>query len=294
MDDGPKVSIVLPCYNGARLLRRSVESCLRQTYRNLELILVDDRSTDPTYELMRSFADPRVRVLRNARNLRLPRSLNEGFRAATGEVLTWTSDDNEYLPGAIASMLETMRSSGADLVYADYWAVFEDTGTEELRTLPDRLDLGRRNDVGACFLYTRRVYEAVGDYDPDFEIVEDYDYWMRITARFRAARCPKALYRYLYHSRSLTTASAYHQWFWDRVLKYHRGHLPYRQAAPAVREFFRQAVRMKRTRAEKIAFCRRTFGRLFRISPGLGAAVAWMTATASGPSASAVPVQQEA
>lgn len=100
-ENSPKVSIVLPTYNGARYLRQSIDSCLGQTYRNLELIVVDDASTDTTPEIIRSYQDPRIRVIRHEKSKMLPESLNTGFRAVSGDYLTWTSDDNYYVPEAI-------------------------------------------------------------------------------------------------------------------------------------------------------------------------------------------------
>src|ERR1043165_1952652 len=98
MCDNPVISIVLPSFNGSTYLSKSIDSCLSQTYSNLELILVDDASTDDTPRIMQQYAaqDSRVRVLQNATNRKLPASLNIGFRAARGRYLTWTSDDNLY------------------------------------------------------------------------------------------------------------------------------------------------------------------------------------------------------
>ena len=95
----PVVSIVLPSYNGKKYIRESIESVLAQTFPYWELVLVDDCSTDGTGAVMDAYAskDSRIRVIHNATNQRLPRSLNIGFRETWGEYLTWTSDDNRYL-----------------------------------------------------------------------------------------------------------------------------------------------------------------------------------------------------
>jgi len=119
-ESSPKVSIVLPTYNGERYLRRAIESCLEQTHQNIELVVVDDCSTDSTPEIIQSFADPRLVYLRNQRNQGLPRGLNIGFARTTGQYLSWTSDDNEYAPTAIEEMLRALRDSpDGEFVYAD-------------------------------------------------------------------------------------------------------------------------------------------------------------------------------
>ena len=170
------VSIVLPTHNGERYLLRAIASCLGQTHRALELILVAAGSTDGTPGVIAALGDPRVKAVRNARNLGLPRSLNVGFARSTGAYLSWTSDDNEYAPTAIAEMLDALdRDAAADFVYADYTAVDEASGEIEPRVLPDAPELARWNTIGACFLDTRRVYDAVGGFDPRVALAEGYE-----------------------------------------------------------------------------------------------------------------------
>ena len=201
-----RVSIVLPVYNGEGRVHQAITSCLLQTHRDIELVVVDDCSTDRTPEIVKSFDDPRIVYIRNVRNAGLPGALNIGFARTTGNYLTWTSDDNEYAPTAIAEMLRALRGSPeVDFVYADYTAYFESTGETERRKLPDELALDRTNTVGACFLYTRRVYEIVGDFDVRMPLVEDYDYWIRVSKRFRMKHLPMDLYLYRYHAKSLTS-----------------------------------------------------------------------------------------
>lgn len=204
MTNSPLISIVLPTYNGQKYLRQSIESCLRQTYQNLELIAVDDCSTDQTPEIVRSFDDARIRYVRNETNQRLPRSLNIGFAQARGEYLTWTSDDNFYKPDAVKKMFDFLQKQQADFVYADIISmVREDLSNTQIKNLPDSDQLKNKNCVMACFLYTRRVYEKTGDYDPDMELIEDYDYWVRVSKNFQLRHLAEPLYYYRYHEHSL-------------------------------------------------------------------------------------------
>ncbi len=216
---GGLVSIVLPTHNGVRFLRQSVESCLAQTHRNLELIVVDDASTDGTAGVLAGLADARVTVVRNERNLGLPASLNAGFARARGGWLTWTSDDNWYEPEAIGAMLRFLTGRGGDFVRCDYFVVEDEAGAADgsgggkgdgrprLERLPDEADLAAANSVGPCFLYSRTVREAVGEYDPEALLAEDYDYWIRAAKRFSLERLPEPHYHYRRHSGSLTARS---------------------------------------------------------------------------------------
>ena len=202
----PLVSIILPTYNRAARLAGALESCLSQTYPRIEVIVVDDGSTDETPDVVARFAglDARVRALHQS-NERLPRALNAGFRASRGDYLTWTSDDNRYLPDAIALMAAALDAQpGIGLVYCDYEEV-SDSGEVRRVHLPDPALLPQQNCVGACFLYRRSVYETVGEYDTGLFLAEDYDYWLRINRRFLMRHLPGVCpYRYGSHSDSLT------------------------------------------------------------------------------------------
>lgn len=195
----PLVSIVLPTYKRAHLLPHAIRSVLAQTYPNWELIVVDDNSPDDTAKVVGSFTDPRIRYVKNEPNLKLPRALNRGFSLARGEFLTWTSDDNLYAPRAIEAMVGRLQSGKCDLVYADYWLFSEqDEAGRPLDPQHDRLpndvQLEKGNHIGACFLYTRRLYETIGDYDPELFLVEDYDFFIRASKKFRFAHLAQPLY----------------------------------------------------------------------------------------------------
>ena len=193
------VSIVLPTYKRAQLLQLAVRSVLAQTYTNWELIVVDDNSPDETAAVMAGFTDPRIRYVRNDPNLKLPRTLNRGFALARGDFLTWTSDDNLFAEQAVEKMVARLQAGGCDLVYADYH-LFEKQDAEGRPLdpvhdkLPAREQLAQGNHIGACFLYTRSVYEAVGDYDPELFLVEDYDYFIRVARQFTLAHIAEPLY----------------------------------------------------------------------------------------------------
>lgn len=202
------VSIVLPVYNGAANLKESIESVLRQTYTNFELIVVNDCSTDPTELVVTEYQkkDSRVKLFNNEVNLKLPKSLNRGFEEAEGEYLTWTSDDNIFLPNAIERMVQTLEENpNVDMVYTDYQKidaqgqVIEENCAEELEWICCT------NPIGACFLYTRAIAQKVGKYNPDMFLAEDYDYWIRIFRNGNIYFLKENLYQYRVHGGSLSS-----------------------------------------------------------------------------------------
>jgi glycosyltransferase involved in cell wall biosynthesis len=200
------ISIVLPAYNGSKYIRESILSCLNQTHKNVELIVVDDCSGDNTPDIVTSFDDARITVIRHDKNQGLPHALNTGFRYAHSDYLTWTSDDNYYAEEALEKMLSFLKTNQCSFVYCDYY-LFDDGNPDalSLMQLPDMPTLAQRNTIGPCFLYSRTVKERIGDYDPDTRLAEDYDYWLRVAKEFAMRHLPEPLYFYRLHPHSLTT-----------------------------------------------------------------------------------------
>jgi glycosyltransferase involved in cell wall biosynthesis len=225
------VSVVLPVYNGARYLRESLANVLGQSYRNLELIVVDDASSDATPDILAEFAaqDARVRVLRQPRNRRLPAALNAGFDAARGEYFTWTSDDNRMRPGMLAALAGFLsRHPDTEMIFADEQLIGEEgapardldfcphfqhppgSGAIRWPRDPGRLNFVNENFIGGCFLYRAWTARVLGPYDERCFGFEDYDYWLRMNALFRIRHLDtdEPLYDYRVHPRSLTARKA--------------------------------------------------------------------------------------
>lgn len=220
-----KVSIVLPVYNGEKYVGKSIESVLSQTFENIELIIVNDCSTDNTGTVIRGYAqkDNRIRIIENETNQKLPKSLNIGFANATGDYFTWTSDDNQYRPDAIEKMLNALEDNPElSFVYADYTIVKLD-GTLIREAKNDEPDCIRfYNVVGACFLYTRELAELAGEYNAEMFLAEDYEFWIRCYMHGKFMHIKEDLYYYGMHEKNLTSTRQKeigHQTYY--VMNYH-------------------------------------------------------------------------
>jgi len=232
----PLVSVVLPTYKRAHLLRYAVDSVLAQTYPNIELIIVDDCSPDDTPAVAQQIVDPRVRYNRNKTNLKLPATLNRGVSLSQGDYLTWTSDDNLFTPRAIEKMVERLRAGDCEFVFADYFDYADldaDTG-RPVDAIHEKLPfppvLEKVNRIGACFLYTRNVYETIGDYDTELFLVEDYDYFIRISKRFAICHIPEPLYYFRRFDESLFCSRFHEIKAADMLVRYRNGLLSKEQA----------------------------------------------------------------
>jgi glycosyltransferase involved in cell wall biosynthesis len=204
------ISIVLPVCNGERYLRESIDSVLNQTYRNWELIIVDDCSTDSSAKIAREYTkkDKRIYYYRNENNLRLPRNLNKGFKLARGNYLTWTSDDNRFKSTALEKMYSALKNDiDAQFVFASCRVINSEGSPIEYIMVDNKRkkQIVGHNVVGACFMYTRKAYEEVGEYNPEFVLVEDYDYWQRMYTKFNAVVISEILYEYRWHDGALTS-----------------------------------------------------------------------------------------
>lgn len=222
----PLISVILPVYNHADMLTGAAWSVLNNTYPNLELIILDDGSTDEIDAALRPFASlPRVRIYRQP-NQKLPRALTHAHRLARGEFIAWTSADNLYAPAALETLARTLLAHPeAALAYADV-AVIDDAGhplldesyrpqnqdptrRDVMRLYRDARPLGHEGDnyVNACFLFRRRAAEALEcNYADDLRGLEDYDFWMRLqkAGPFVHARNRQPLYFYRVHQRTMS------------------------------------------------------------------------------------------
>src|SRR3712207_3671984 len=108
--DSPKVTVLMAVYNGEAYLREAVDRILGQTFTDLEFLVVSDGSTDGSAEILRSYADPRLRVVENERNLKLIASLNRGLELARGEYVARMDADDVSLPDRLAKQVAYLEA----------------------------------------------------------------------------------------------------------------------------------------------------------------------------------------
>lgn len=204
----PKISVVLPVYNGDTYLKTSIESVLDQTYRDFELIIVDDCSTDNTASIAKKYEESYANIfyIKNEVNLKLPEALNKGFSQALGEYWTWTSCDNLYLPNAFQQLVAAHEAAkNIGLVYADMKNINNHGDIIGVLEAGDPEDLIFRNVVGACFLYKASIAQQIGGYNKNAFLCEDYEYWLRLSRIASLKPIKECLYLYRFHSDSLSS-----------------------------------------------------------------------------------------
>lgn len=127
METTPLVSVVMPAYNASRFLRQAVDSVLAQTYANLELIIVDDCSTDDTLQIMQDYAarDSRVRIIAGETNQGVARVRNRGIQEARGAYIALLDSDDVWAETKLEKQLACVRETHADIVYCSFDLVDE-------------------------------------------------------------------------------------------------------------------------------------------------------------------------
>jgi glycosyltransferase involved in cell wall biosynthesis len=197
------VSIIVPSFNQGKFIRETIESCLSQDYRPLEIIVMDGGSKDKTVAILKSFDAPELHW-RSEPDRGVVDAVNKGLQAARGDILTIQSSDDVFLPGALTAAVNALTERpDAGLVCGDVELIDADShliGADELCEFDLAAYLGRLQYIpqpGTCF--TRQAMDAVGGWRDGISYAADADFWMRIACRFQVIKLRRRLARYRYH-----------------------------------------------------------------------------------------------
>lgn len=219
----PKVSIVIPVYNGANYLCEAIDSALAQSYENVEVIVVNDGSSDQgaTERIIFSYGD-RIRYL-SKENGGVASALNIGIRNMTGEYFSWLSHDDVYYPDKVTSQVEWLRQHEGQrdvILYSDFDLIDSDskvTGSTRVRHLePEEFTrhLITEHSVNGCtILVSKSCLDKTGLFDESLRTTQDYDLWFRLSWHFAFVHLPIPLIKSRIHCQqgSLSMSSLMHR-----------------------------------------------------------------------------------
>jgi len=206
--NGPKVSVVITCYNLGRYLDEAVESVLTQSFQNFEILIVDDGSTDEaTRRLLTDYRKPHTRVLRSE-NRGLSAARNLGAAHTTGPYLCMV-DADDRLESSMLDKSVAALDEDPGLAFVSHW--LETFGDETWEWKPTRCDLPAlldANTVNGAALTRREAIEAVGGFDETMrDGCEDWDLWISMVERgLRGRILPEVLFRYRRRRESMSRA----------------------------------------------------------------------------------------
>jgi glycosyltransferase involved in cell wall biosynthesis len=222
-DEMPLVTVVVPAYNAGRFLAEAIRSAQRQTYERVEILVVDDGSTDDTAEQVHALtaADPRVRLLRQE-NGGVAAARNRGIEAARGAFVAPLDADDLWYPEKLARQVQAMMAADetVGLVYTG-WERLEEDGRPvpgSVRApkgggeMADRLVLGNVISCASVPLFRRACLDVVGGYDDHRRFrgqgCEDWDLYLRMAERYAFAVVPECLVGYRRSRGSMSTGCA--------------------------------------------------------------------------------------
>lgn len=195
----PVVSVIIPTYNRAEILPRAIDSILEQSFRDLEVIVVDDYSKDKTQAVVNSYSSARLEYIQHERNKGANAARNTGIRAATGEYIAFLDDDDMWLEMKVENQLEEFKSQETSfgLVYSGRRVIKEKEVIEDyIPTQEGSIyrNLLRRNVIPSeTPLIRAKCFDRVGKFDTDFESCQDWDMWLRIAKLYDISYVPKIL-----------------------------------------------------------------------------------------------------
>lgn len=235
----PRVSILLPSYNGEKFIARAIASVRNQSYPDWELLVLDDGSTDRTPEIVEEVmrSDPRVHYKKNEVNMGIQKTLNIGLRVAQGEYVARIDDDDEWVDqDKLARQTEFLDRHSDHLLIGTGTIVTDVSGKEIFRFLSPLVDeevrrtLLRRN----CFthssvMFRRDPVREAGGYSEarGSRHVEDYELWLRLGLRGKLANLPFYSVRFTLHPSNISSRNKLTQLRRDVALVWrHRADYP--------------------------------------------------------------------
>ena len=208
MKKAPLVSIYITNYNYGSYIKEAIESVLNQSFKDIELIIIDDGSTDNSREIIESYAHLNNTRIIFQKNKGLNVTNNIAMRLAHGKYLVRLDADDYFSEDAIEKMCLKLESdSQLGLVFPDYFLIdtLGDVIAKEQRHAFDKdVSLLDQPAHGACTMIRRSFLEKLGGYNESFSCQDGYDLWIRFTAKYKVANINEPLFYYRQHNSNLT------------------------------------------------------------------------------------------
>ena len=208
----PLISVLMPVYNNIAFLGESIGSILNQTFKDFELIILDDGSTEPISDVIRALDDPRIIHLKHFVNVGIAGSLNHCLDVARGAFLARQDSDDVSFPTRFAEQIRMFRD---DVGLVSSWGFTMGINgrrvpssadidlCSHIRVSDEMIQRGIGTDnyiLGAASVYRREVFRRIGYYDEVLLRAEDYNYWIRTLQHFGVAIVRRELYKRRRHA----------------------------------------------------------------------------------------------
>ncbi len=209
----PKISVIMPVYNGERYLKEAIDSILCQSFRDFEFIIIDDGSKDSSADIVKGYTDERIRFYQNESNMGVARTLNKGIELARGEFIARMDCDDISKPLRFERQLYFLQRHSRVGVVGSGTEIFGEDIKAQI-TIPNR----RAEEYKATLFFSTCIAhpaamirrEALGDirYEPEYEGLEDYVLWWRISEKWDIYSLKEVLFCYRKHKNQVTQVQA--------------------------------------------------------------------------------------
>ena len=215
----PKISVVIPCYNTEKYLAESLESVMNQTFTNIEIICLDDGSTDRTPKILKKYAkqDDRIKII-TQKNAGVVTARNRAIAAAKSEYIYPFDSDDIITPDCLEKLYGAMINGRGDIITSRVVRFSDHRRGELFLPKPTKSNMVIHNCLVNAALFRKKDFEEVGGYDLAFnDGIEDYDLWMNFMFKHnkKVYRVPEILFYYRVKSRGESRnsqgASKYHE-----------------------------------------------------------------------------------
>lgn len=200
----PKITVLMPVYNGEKFLREAIDSILNQTFTDFEFLIIDDASTDKTKQIINGFHDSRIIIINNKVNIGLTKSLNKGLRIAKGKYIARMDADDISLPKRFEKQVEFMDKNTNVSLLGSSWDVIDETGW---KLNANKAFNGREVVHFMCHgsvIIRKSCLLKVGFYRELFKYAQDYDLWLRLNDISMIANLEEPLYQLRLHQDSIS------------------------------------------------------------------------------------------
>lgn len=200
------LSVIIPTHNRANLLKKAIESVRKQTFQDLEIIIINDASTDETEQLLQHLAalDNRIRVITNQKSLGGSKSRNMGISASKGEWIAFLDDDDIWLPKKIERQLTMLSNHPNALACSCAFIVNYPFMIKKVRLTPSHISLNSlliSNSLGGASVCvcSARVVKQMGGFDENLRSAQDWDLWVRLRLMGEIVSINEPLVHYQVH-----------------------------------------------------------------------------------------------
>lgn len=183
------ISVVMPSYNRAKTIERAVQSILNQTYKDIEIIIVDDNSIDNTEEVVKTINNEQITYIRNKSNKGANESRNIGIRAAKGELIAFQDSDDEWLSNKLEVQLKALKETNADLVTCGFYRYENDECVkfpkEKIKDEEIANKLLYGNFISTQTVIGKRECFVEENFDSKFPRMQDWELMIRMSRKFK-------------------------------------------------------------------------------------------------------------